>query len=102
MGTVSKVAVVGAGAVGTAIAYAAQIRGVCRQLALFDLNADKVRAEVLDLNHGMLFTPMAQITKTSNVMMANPHSGYWGSQAKLNKALPRATTTPTVRAHTLP
>ncbi len=58
----AKVAVVGAGAVGTAIAYAAQIRGVCRQLALFDLNADKVRAEVLDLNHGMQFTPMSEIT----------------------------------------
>jgi L-lactate dehydrogenase len=58
----SKVAVVGAGAVGTAIAYAAQIRGVCRQLALYDVNADKVRAEVLDLNHGMQFTPMARIT----------------------------------------
>ena len=52
----------GAGAVGTAIAYAAQIRGVCRELALFDLNAAKVRAEVLDLNHGMQFTPMARIT----------------------------------------
>jgi L-lactate dehydrogenase len=58
----SKVAIVGAGAVGTAIAYAAQIRGVCRQLALFDLDADKVRAEVLDLVHGMQFTPMAEIT----------------------------------------
>ena len=58
----SKVAVVGAGAVGTAIAYAAQIRGACRELALFDLNAGKVRAEVLDLNHGLQFTPMARIT----------------------------------------
>ena len=58
----SKVAVVGAGAVGTAIAYAVQIRGACRELALFDLNAGKVRAEVLDLNHGLQFTPMARIT----------------------------------------
>jgi L-lactate dehydrogenase len=58
----SKVAIVGAGAVGTAIAYAAQIRGVCRQLALFDLNAAKVHAEVLDLNHGLQFTPMTEIT----------------------------------------
>lgn len=63
----AKVAVVGAGAVGTAIAYAAQIRGVCRQLALFDLNAGKVRAEVLDLNHGMQFTPMAQITGSDDL-----------------------------------
>lgn len=63
----SKVAVVGAGAVGTAIAYAAQIRGVCRQLALFDLNPAKVHAEVLDLNHGMQFTPMAQITGSDDL-----------------------------------
>ena len=63
----SKVAVVGAGAVGTAIAYAAQIRGVCRRLALFDLDARKVRAEVLDLNHGMQFTPMAQITGSDDL-----------------------------------
>ena len=67
MATMSKVAVVGAGAVGTAIAYAAQIRGVCRQLALFDLDADKVRTEVLDLNHGMQFTPMAQITGSDDL-----------------------------------
>jgi len=57
----TKVSIVGAGAVGTAIAYAAQIRGVCRNLALYDLNSKKVRAEVLDLNHGMQFTPMTQI-----------------------------------------
>ena len=66
-GHVSKVAVVGAGAVGTAIAYAAQIRGACRELALFDLNAAKVRAEVLDLNHGMQFTPMARITGSDDL-----------------------------------
>jgi L-lactate dehydrogenase len=59
---VTKVAIIGAGAVGAAIAYAAQIRGVCRQLALYDLDAQKVRAEVLDLNHGLQFTPTAQIT----------------------------------------
>jgi L-lactate dehydrogenase len=63
----SKVAIVGAGAVGTAIAYAAQIRGTCRELALFDLNAEKVRAEVLDLNHGLQFTPMAQITGSDDL-----------------------------------
>ena len=63
----AKVAIVGAGAVGTAIAYAAQIRGVCRELALFDLNPQKVRAEVLDLNHGMQFTPMAEITGSDDL-----------------------------------
>ena len=57
----TKVAIIGAGAVGSAIAYAALIRGVCRQIALYDLNERKVHAEVLDLNHGMQFTPMAQV-----------------------------------------
>jgi L-lactate dehydrogenase len=68
---VAKVAIVGAGAVGAAIAYAAQIRGVCRQLALFDLNADKVRAEALDLNHGLQFTPTAEITGSSDLAVCN-------------------------------
>jgi L-lactate dehydrogenase len=63
----TKVSIVGAGAVGTAIAYAAQIRGVSRRLSLFDLNARKVRAEVLDLNHGMQFTPMAEITGSDDL-----------------------------------
>ena len=40
---------------------------MCRQLALFDLNAQKVRAEVLDLNHGMQFTPMAEITGSDDL-----------------------------------
>ena len=52
-----KVSIVGAGSVGTAIAYACLIRGSADVLALYDTNAAKVRAEVLDLNHGTQFTP---------------------------------------------
>lgn len=52
-----KVAVIGAGSVGTAIAYACLIRGSAGALALYDVNADKVRSEVLDLNHGRQFVP---------------------------------------------
>lgn len=63
----TKVSIIGAGAVGTAIANAAQIRGVCRELALYDVNAQKVRAEVLDLNHGLQFTPMARISGGDNL-----------------------------------
>jgi L-lactate dehydrogenase len=33
------------------------IRGVARQISLFDIAKSKVHAEVLDLNHGMLFVP---------------------------------------------
>ncbi|HYO70737.1 MAG TPA: L-lactate dehydrogenase [Archangium sp.] len=57
----NKIAIIGAGAVGATIAYAAMIRGVARQLALYDINRAKVDAEVLDLNHGLQFVPMATL-----------------------------------------
>ena len=47
-----RVAIVGAGSVGATIAYACLIRGVADTVALFDLNADKTTAEVLDLEPG--------------------------------------------------
>ena len=50
-----KIAIIGAGSVGAAIAYAATIRGVADELVLYDVNAAKVRAEVLDLRHGLQF-----------------------------------------------
>lgn len=56
-----KLSIVGAGTVGTAIAYACLIRGSVESLALYDTNADKVRAEVLDLNHGTQFAPPCRI-----------------------------------------
>src|SRR5512133_265590 len=57
----TKVAVVGAGSVGATLAYACLVRGVGRTIALYDLNADKTRAEVLDLNHGLQFVPQATV-----------------------------------------
>jgi len=49
------------GSVGTAIAYACLIRGSAGSLALYDIFAKKVRAEVLDLNHGSQFVPHCPI-----------------------------------------
>lgn len=57
----SIVSIIGAGSVGTAIAYACLIRGSADALALYDTNAAKVRAEVLDLNHGTQFAPACRI-----------------------------------------
>jgi L-lactate dehydrogenase len=56
-----KIAIVGAGSVGATIAYACMMRGVAQQIALYDVNRQKVDAEVLDLNHGLQFVPMATI-----------------------------------------
>ena len=63
----TKVAVVGAGSVGATLAYAALMRGAARTLALYDINAAKVEAEVLDIGHGIQFMPMAEIIGSDDV-----------------------------------
>lgn len=52
-----KITVVGAGSVGTAIAYASAIQGVADEIALYDVDGAKATAEVLDLRHGLQFVP---------------------------------------------
>lgn len=61
------VAVVGAGAVGATMAYAMLVRGAARRVVLHDINAAKVRAEVLDLGHGAMFLPEADIDGSDDV-----------------------------------
>ena len=57
----ARIAIVGAGSVGATIAYACMIRGVGRHLAVYDVDAAKVTAELLDLNHGLEFAPTATV-----------------------------------------
>jgi L-lactate dehydrogenase len=63
----AKIAVVGAGSVGATLAYACLIGGVARTIALYDVNPVKTRAEVLDLNHGLQFVPMATVVGSDDV-----------------------------------
>lgn len=63
----AKLAIVGAGAVGSSLAYAAAIRGVARHIVLHDINKAKVRAEALDLAHGGQFLPEAVIEGSDDV-----------------------------------
>lgn len=53
----SKVAIIGAGSVGTTIAYALMARGLVQELVLVDKQREKAKAEVMDLNHGAMFVP---------------------------------------------
>ncbi|HAM43543.1 MAG TPA: hypothetical protein DCM67_00770, partial [Propionibacteriaceae bacterium] len=71
----SKLTVVGAGSVGTSIAYAALIRGSARQIALYDINDKKVQAEVRDLAHGTQFTPTSVVTGGSDISVVAHSSG---------------------------
>ncbi|KQY44703.1 L-lactate dehydrogenase [Cellulomonas sp. Root137] len=63
----SKLAIVGAGAVGSTMAYAALMRGAARSVALYDINAAKAEAEALDLGHGIQFMPMAQVVGSDDL-----------------------------------
>ena len=63
----AKIGIIGAGSVGATIAYAALIRGVARDISLFDIAKTKVEAEVLDLNHGLLFVPQAKVDGSDDV-----------------------------------
>jgi L-lactate dehydrogenase len=57
-----RIAIVGAGSVGATLAYACLLRGVGRDLVLHDIDAAKVEAQVLDLEHGLQFVPAATVT----------------------------------------
>lgn len=70
----SKLTVVGAGSVGTSIAYAALIRGSARQIALYDIDAKKVEAEVHDLSHGTQFTPTSIVTGGADIEVVKDSS----------------------------
>lgn len=66
----SKLTVVGAGAVGSSVAYAALIRGSARHVALYDIAAEKTKAEVLDLAHGAQFTGSSDIIGGDDISVA--------------------------------
>ncbi len=53
----TRVAIVGAGNVGTSFAYALLLNGLASEIVLIDANQDKARGEAMDLNHA---APLAQ------------------------------------------
>jgi len=63
----TKLAIIGAGSVGATLAYASLIKGVARNVVLYDINKAKVKAEALDLGHGIQFTPMGTIDGSDDI-----------------------------------
>ncbi|WP_462408518.1 L-lactate dehydrogenase [Neobacillus sp. Marseille-QA0830] len=57
IGKVNRVVLIGTGAVGCSYAYSMINQGVAEELVLIDLNEAKAEGEVMDLNHGMPFSP---------------------------------------------
>ena len=50
-----KIAVIGAGFVGSTTAYTLMLSGLVSEIVLIDLNPEKAEGEAMDLNHGMPF-----------------------------------------------
>lgn len=63
----AKISVIGAGAVGSTLAYAAVIKGVARDIVLYDINKERVEAEALDIAHGIQFTPVGNVIGSDDV-----------------------------------
>lgn len=57
----SKVVIIGSGFVGSSIAYASLIQGLCTELVLIDSDNNKAQGEVMDLSHGLPFTSPMKI-----------------------------------------
>ncbi len=57
----AKIAIVGAGAVGSTVAYAVMVRGLATELVLIDAKREKAEGEAMDLNHGLPFAPPVKI-----------------------------------------
>ncbi len=49
------------------LAYACLLRGTGKTIALYGRHPDRVHAEVLDLNHGLQFVPMATVTGSDDI-----------------------------------
>ena len=63
----TKIAVVGAGSVGSSVAYAAMLRGSAQTIALYDLSGEKAGAEALDIAHGSQFGSGANVIGGSDI-----------------------------------
>jgi L-lactate dehydrogenase len=57
----SKVSIIGVGDVGATLAYTIQIHGLATEIVLVDSDREKAEANVLDMNHGLFFTPPVSI-----------------------------------------
>lgn len=53
-GTHSKIAMVGAGLVGSTIAYTIAVRNLVSELVIIDINQEKAEGEALDIGHGLV------------------------------------------------
>lgn len=63
----TKLGVIGAGGVGSALAYAATLRGSADEIVIYDIAAERATAEGLDIAHGTMFAHEAAVSGSGDV-----------------------------------
>lgn len=91
--TTSKLSVIGAGSVGSSLAYAALIRSSASIVSLYDIAEQRVDAEVRDLAHGTQFTRSVvmgganlEVVKDSSVVIITAGARQKPGQTRLELA----------------
>lgn len=93
MNAAPKVAIIGAGFVGTTFAYSLLIHGLVSQIVIIDINKEKAEGEVMDLNHGLPFAYPVKIwsgdysdCKGADVVVISVDKGQKIGQSRLELA----------------
>ena len=65
----NKVVLVGDGAVGSSYAFAMVAQGIADELVIIDLAEEKVKGDVLDLNHGAPYGDSQLMLKQDDIVI---------------------------------
>uniref|UniRef100_A0AAQ4QDR7 L-lactate dehydrogenase n=1 Tax=Gasterosteus aculeatus aculeatus TaxID=481459 RepID=A0AAQ4QDR7_GASAC len=92
VGSANKVTVVGVGMVGMACAISVLLKDLCDELALVDVMEDKLKGEIMDLQHGSLFLKTHKIvadkdysvTANSKVVVVTAGARQQEGESRLN------------------
>lgn len=58
-----KVTIIGAGSVGSTIAYTMAVNGIATEIVMIDINEAKAMGEALDIRQGVPFCPPSRSTR---------------------------------------
>ena len=57
----SKITIIGSGAVGSTIAYTMSVTGIATEIVLIDVNAERAKGEAMDIEQGTPFSASTQV-----------------------------------------
>jgi len=88
-----KIAIIGAGFVGTTFAYSLLIHGLASEIVIVDIDKERAEGEVMDLNHGIPFAHPARIwsgdyadCKDADIVVVSADRGQKIQQSRLELA----------------